>query len=64
LTTGTSKRTPSDAGIAPKDKIPDEELSEEEDDSGDEAIVGNPDPSEIETVQLAHQYNVHRRNHN
>ncbi|OEL16500.1 Ubiquitin-conjugating enzyme E2 5 [Dichanthelium oligosanthes] len=35
---------PEDAGITPEDKSSDEELSEEEDDSGDEAILGNPDP--------------------
>jgi len=44
LTTGTSKRTPSDTGITLEDKPSDEELSEEEDDSGDEPILGNPDP--------------------
>jgi len=35
---------PEDAGITPEDKSSDEELSEEEDDSADEAILGNPDP--------------------
>lgn len=35
---------PEDAGITPEDKSSDEELSEDEDDSGDEAILGNPDP--------------------
>lgn len=36
---------PEDAGITPEDKSSDEEeLSEDEDDSGDEDIVGKPDP--------------------
>jgi ubiquitin-conjugating enzyme E2 H len=39
---------PEDAGITPEDKSSDEELSDDDDDddndSGDEAILGNPDP--------------------
>jgi len=35
---------PEDAGVVPEDKSSDEELSEEEDDSGDEEIMGKPDP--------------------
>lgn len=35
---------PEDAGVTPEDKSSDEELSEDEDDSGDDAILGNPDP--------------------
>nr|CAB3497072.1 unnamed protein product [Digitaria exilis] len=35
---------PEDAGVIPEDKSSDEELSEEEDDSGDEEILGKPDP--------------------
>ncbi|CAL4920763.1 unnamed protein product [Urochloa decumbens] len=35
---------PEDAGVVPEDKSSDEELSEEEDDSGDEEILGKPDP--------------------
>ncbi|KAL6645504.1 hypothetical protein ACP70R_017112 [Stipagrostis hirtigluma subsp. patula] len=35
---------PEDAGVVPEDKSSDEELSEDEDDSGDEEILGKPDP--------------------
>jgi len=35
---------PEDAGVVPEDRSSDEELSEEEDDSGDEEIMGKPDP--------------------
>lgn len=35
---------PEDAGVIPEDKSSDEELSEDENDSGDEEIMGKPDP--------------------
>lgn len=36
---------PEDAGVIPEDKSSDEELSDEDDDnSGDEEIMGKPDP--------------------
>ena len=34
---------PEDAGVSPEDESSDEELSEEENDSGDEEIMGKPD---------------------
>ncbi|KAG1362534.1 putative Ubiquitin-conjugating enzyme E2 5 [Cocos nucifera] len=35
---------PEDIGAPPEDKSSDEELTEDEYDSSDEAVVGNPDP--------------------
>jgi hypothetical protein len=35
---------PEDAGVIPEDKSSDEELSEDENGSGDEEIMGKPDP--------------------
>ena len=35
---------PGDAGAPPEDQSSDEELSEDEYDSSDEAVVGKPDP--------------------
>lgn len=35
---------PEDAGVIPEEKSSDEELSEDENDSGDEEILGKPDP--------------------